>query len=345
MDAQLNSDLVAYAREFKQHWTKTRDSIFAACDVLVRVKSKFPNEWENFKDMLPVHDGVLKKLELIGKHRDRLRKPHIYNRLPSSYSIIYEITQLKDEEDLEAALKEGQISTRMHRDAFIKWRDERRKGHRGAALPELNGLRVCALGLSPFATLHSSERTLSSRKALELKQELDAIAKRYGLLVKYAGCEALKQARAETIDKLQQRLKRLLGPYNAHLDQAELDLIENGIWQHRALKDGKARYRPECSNSIENQSHRYSIHDGWDYERLLSEANRRRIITSWTPIEAKEELGEAKCLQLAICCLHANDAAKHEKALKKIARANSKHSKFAEWCLQQIAPLKGAGLP
>ena len=71
MEAQFNSDLVAYAREFEQHWTKTRDSIFAACDVLRRVKSKFPNEWENFKDMLPVHDGMLKKLERISKNLER----------------------------------------------------------------------------------------------------------------------------------------------------------------------------------------------------------------------------------------------------------------------------------
>ena len=39
MDARFNSDLVAYAREFKQHWNKTRDSIFAACDVLVKAEA------------------------------------------------------------------------------------------------------------------------------------------------------------------------------------------------------------------------------------------------------------------------------------------------------------------
>ena len=69
---------------------------------------------------------MLKKLLPIGKAR-WLRKPHIYKRLPSKYSIIYEISQLKPDE-LKAALKEDQISTRMHRDAFTKWRDARRKG-------------------------------------------------------------------------------------------------------------------------------------------------------------------------------------------------------------------------
>jgi hypothetical protein len=168
MDARFNSDLISYAREFNQHWTKARDSIFAACDVLVRVKSKFPKDWENFKDMLPVHDGVLKKLLPIGRDK-RLRKPYIYKRLPSCYSIIYEITQLTDEE-LEAAFNEGQISTRMHRDAFIKWRDARRKGQSVASAHAPGNLRVGVLGLSIFATIRT-DASLSSRKAVALTQD------------------------------------------------------------------------------------------------------------------------------------------------------------------------------
>jgi hypothetical protein len=345
-EVALQGLISSCAGEINQHWNKKRETIFATCDVLVmvekRIKKKFPSYWEEFKDLLPFSDSVTKKLLPIGKDR-RLRRARIYERLPSCYSTIYEITQLKKPGELEAALKEGQISTRMHREDFIKWRDARRMSHPAALHDGLNGLRVGILGLSPFARLLSSG-TLSGPKALKLKQELDALAKRYPLVVEYADCQPLQEARAATIGDLRRRLQRLLVPYNAHLGQGELDLIESAIWQHRAIEDGKtAPYRPEQSNSVENKSHRYSIHDGWDYERLLSEANKQRIITSWTPIEDKDELGEAKCIQRAIWHLQSNDAAKHEKALEKIARANSKHSKFAEWCLQQIAPFGRSG--
>jgi len=335
MDARFNADLVAYANQFKQNWTKARDSIFAACDVLVSVKSKFPNDWETFKDMLPVHDGVLKKLVPIGKD-PRLTKPQVYKRLPSSYSIIYEITQLTDEE-LKAALEEGRISTRMHRDEFIKWRDARRKGTRVASAHAPGNLRVYVLGLSIFATIRT-DGSLSSRKAIKLTQELDEIAKRYGALIDYDKRGEVSKALAELTRELQQKLA-LAVPCNLHVDDRELTLIDAALWQHQG---GDAPYyAADHPGSIQNRDHPYSIQKGWNSELMLSEMKRRRIVTTRMPIKDREELGEARCLQLALWYLETSDIPKrrkHKRALERIARAQTKDSRTAEWCLGQIVP-------
>lgn len=340
MDVKLSTHSVSYASQFKLHWNKTRDSIFAACDVLVKAEAELkkakPKDWEDFKDLLPVSDKIITKLLIIGRH-PRLRDPDIYNQLPPCYSIIYLIAALK-QNDLEAALKEGQISTRMHRDEFIAWRASRHQGKQAAPYDGLAGLGLGVLGLSCFARLLTSG-TLSTAKTLKLKGDLDAIATRYGLIAEYSDCPSLQEARAEVINRLKQRFHRLIATYNSHVEEAERDLIENSIWQHRARAQGKcARYRADQSSSIEDKSHPFSLDKGWDYTRLLAEAKKRRIITSWTLIEDKEGLGEAQCLQFAIWYLEGKEAAKQERTLKKIAVANTKQSVFAEWCLSQIAP-------
>jgi hypothetical protein len=127
MAPKARSNLVSYyVVEIKQHWNKVLESIFAVCDLLVEAKDEKleSGDWERLKDELPFSDSIVKKLLVIGRD-PRLRKPSLYKLLPSKYSTIYEITRLNDEQ-LKAALKEGQISSRMNRAQFIAWRDAQR---------------------------------------------------------------------------------------------------------------------------------------------------------------------------------------------------------------------------
>ena len=65
------------------------------------------------------------------------------------------------------------------------------------------------------------------------------------------------------------------------------------------------------------------------------------------PIKDREELGEARCLQLALGYLETSDTlkrSKHKRALERIARAQGKDSRTAEWCLAQIVPFARVGL-
>jgi hypothetical protein len=346
MAPKARSNLVPYyASEIKVRWQKVLESIFEVADLLVQAKDEKldSGDWERLKDELPFSDSILKKLLVIGRD-PRLRKPSLYKLLPSSYSIIYEIHQLKEDE-LKLAIKDGQISTRMNRAQFIAWRDAQR-GNVDES-DALNPLSVGFTGLAPLGEVAAGDR-LSGTAALKLKQELDALAKRYKVHVQYAKRGVLQKARGETVVKLGRKLQRSLARYNREVGQEDLAVIENALWQHRFREAGEdLPYEPTYPLSIENKKHLYSIHNGWDYKRMLREMDRRKIITTWTPIKDKKELEGARCLQLAMRYLETNDVferRQNKKALRQIARSTSKHAKIAQWCLEQIAPFERVGL-
>jgi hypothetical protein len=335
-----------YAERIAQHWHQARDSIFAVAKLLVEVKHKKleAREWEDLKRELPFSDSVIKKLLVIGDRRSWLQKPSLYKRLPSNYSTIYEIATLRPPE-LEAAQNEGQISTRMRRKAFIAWRQNWRstQGGRVAVLPAHLRLRV--LGWSTFAEI-LTDGSLSNPKAIQLTQELNRVGKRYGVHVRFS--VPARKAKADLIRELQEKLNALVAPYNSEMDPQQRRLIDTALWQHRGREAGKgAKYAADCASSIENKNHPYSVHNGWNSKRLLSEMNERRIITTRLAIKDRPELGEARCLQLAIWYLETSDAnerQKHKKALQRVARAKSEDSKIAESFLNEITPFEGIGL-
>jgi hypothetical protein len=349
MAPKARSNLVPYyASEIKQRWQKVLESIFAVADLLIEAKQKLdPRDWEDLKDELPFSDSVAEKLLLIGGDK-RLRKVRVYELLPSSYSTIYEITELNDEE-LRVAVKDGQISTRMRREAFIDWREQWRNAHGASSARGLSRLRIGVLGLYVFAEV-LTDGSISSRKTIQLTQELDRIAKQYGVRVDYSKNEhgEARKAQAELTRELQEKLQALIAPYNANVDEKELRLIDNALWQHRALETGEApKYAPNDAHSVQNKDHPYSIQAGWDSKSILKKMNERRIITTRIPIKDREELEEAHCLQLAIWYLETSNVLerrKHKRALQRIARAKSKDSKTAESCLEQIVPFERVGL-
>jgi len=106
MKAQIPANQIAYhAREIKQHWHKAVDSIIRVCGLVVEAKDQLETiDWERLKDDLPFSDSVLKKLLIIGNDK-RLQKQKVQKLLPPSYSTIYEITQLEDDELTKAIKK------------------------------------------------------------------------------------------------------------------------------------------------------------------------------------------------------------------------------------------------
>jgi hypothetical protein len=268
MALRARSNLVPYyASEIKARWQKVLESIFEVADLLKQAKKKLDQtEWEDLKDELPFSDSVATKLLKIGEDK-RLRKPTVYNLLPSSYSIIYEIHQLKDDE-LKLATKDGQISTRMHRARFIKWCNEQRFGP-----PEVwQGLEIIegpplTNAFAALVMVYPPE-TYKPHRVIKANDELNALAKRYNLLM-FPGAEqrpVFQKARTELTQKLRAQFYKIVAPFNKSVDQDERDRIEDALWQHRIFAAGeKPPYSPDQASSIENEMHPFSIKKGWDY--------------------------------------------------------------------------------
>jgi hypothetical protein len=178
MAQKARSNLVHYyASEIRQHWKRALESIFAVADLLVEAKKKLdPSDWEHLKDELPFSDSVLEKLLVIGRDK-RLRRSNIYGLLPPNYSIIYEITQL-DNEELRTAVMDGEISPRIHRSTFIAWRKAHRLGENDKAPSDDSHIVITSSLLNHvFAAFFVTRpvETYKTNKVFNLKEELETI--------------------------------------------------------------------------------------------------------------------------------------------------------------------------
>jgi hypothetical protein len=338
-----------YAEKFSRRWLKRRDDCFDDAKLLKEAKDNLsPRDWETLLDKLPCSESVVKKHIAIAEDK-RLRNPSLYKLLPSKYSTIYEVHTLKEQE-LKAALKEGQISTRMSRAAFIAWRKEWRAAHGGNSAHTGRKRRTIeVLGMGAFAKI-LNDNSLSERKAIQLAEDLQRVAKRHGVAVEYNKEEQsqLNQAQAALARELQDRLEKRLAPYGSTVTDGERRLLDDALWQHQELEaDRPPVYAADQSHSIQNKAHPYSVLDGWNAKCMLEKMSELGVITTRMPVEGRKELRDAHCLQLAIRYLQTSNTLekhKHKRALQRIARKRSIGSKAAASCLAQIAPFERIGL-
>jgi hypothetical protein len=341
---KVPANLVSYyATKIKEHWQKALVSIFAVCDLLIEAKKKLdPADWERLKDELPFSESVCKKLFVIGNDA-RLREARLYQLLPVNYTILYEVTQLDDEE-LDAAVKQGEIWPRMNRAAFIAWRNQMRSGLKDQGVSKRIPSIVSA-SIFAAVSIYPDAEQLPFDKALKLTKELTSIWKRYGpygVHISYGGqaTAVWQRARAKLADEFRAEFHKGVAKINTGIDQKKLDLIESALWQHRTLEAGESLpYSPEHPDSIEYKKHTYSVHRGWTYKKLIKETRQRQIITTWTPIKDVAGLGRAKCLQLAIAYLESKYIFQRDRfrvALESIANGESRDSKFAQACLKRL---------
>jgi hypothetical protein len=341
---KVPANLVSYyATKIKEHWQKALVSIFAVSDLLIEAKMKLDlADWERLKDELPFSESVSKKLFVIGNDA-RLREARLYQLLPVNYTILYEVTQLDDEE-LDAAVKQGEIWPRMNRAAFIAWRNQMRSGLKDQGVSKRIPSIVSA-SIFAAVSIYPDAEQLPFDKALKLTKELTSIWKRYGpygVHISYGGqaTAVWQRARAKLADEFRAEFHKGVAKINTGIDQKKLDLIESALWQHRTLEAGESLpYSPEHPDSIEYKKHTYSVHRGWTYKKLIKETRQRQIITTWTPIKDVAGLGRAKCLQLAIAYLESKYIFQRDRfrvALESIANGESRDSKFAQACLKRL---------
>jgi hypothetical protein len=345
MAPRARSNLVPYyASEIKARWQKVLESIFEVADLLIEAKKKLdPTDWEDLQDELPFSDSVATKLLKIGNDK-RLRKARVYKLLPSSYSIIYEIHQLKGDE-LELAIKGGQISPRMHRARFIKWCNEQRFGPPEVwqGVPIIEGPRL----KNAFAVLVMvyDPETYKPHRVMKANDELKTLAKRYRLLM-LPGAEqrpVFQKARTALAQSMRAQFYKIVAPFNEAVDQDERDRIEDALWQHRVHAAGETLpYRADQASSIENELHLFSTKKGWDDRRLLDYVKTRKIMTPWNPIKDQKGLGKAKHLQSAIRYLESSDfhvRERNKQELMTAIRLRGEDFEFARKCLKQLTYL------
>ncbi len=120
--AELPPEIQRYTQEFLSFAKASTENTIAMCELLNRAKVEFREKEHNNKNMLfnllcesvgypkGANDPTIKKYVRIGESAERFR-PYI-DRLPNSWTTLYEITQL-DSKTFDDAIDNGTINIKM----------------------------------------------------------------------------------------------------------------------------------------------------------------------------------------------------------------------------------------
>lgn len=122
VEADLTPEVQRYSQQFLSFAKASTENTIAMCELLNRAKVEFKQKEKNNKNKLfnalcttigytkGASDPTIKKFVRIGENADRF-KPYI-DRLPNSWTTLYEITQL-DSELFDKAIENGAINIKM----------------------------------------------------------------------------------------------------------------------------------------------------------------------------------------------------------------------------------------
>lgn len=120
--AELPPEIQRYTQEFLNFAKASTENTIAMCELLNRAKVEFRDKEQNNKNALfnmlcetigypkGANDPTIKKYVRIGESAERFR-PYI-DRLPNSWTTLYEITQL-DSKTFDDAIGDGTINIKM----------------------------------------------------------------------------------------------------------------------------------------------------------------------------------------------------------------------------------------
>lgn len=135
--AKLPTSVKSYADRIRTHWHRAAASIMEVAHLCAEANNRLsaPNKKELVK-VLPFSGPTFSKLAQIGNDR-RLQSNRVQKLLPPSYSIIYSVGQLDDNE-LEAAIKEGIVTPTLRRSDLDDWLKTKKFRVRAVQPPKLN---------------------------------------------------------------------------------------------------------------------------------------------------------------------------------------------------------------
>lgn len=168
----LSDKIKGYANSINDSWRKSTDSVIDTARLCAEADKKLKTaDQSKLFPVLVFNKSTFSKLAKIGSNEQLLSKD-LRPSLPPSYSILYELAKLP-EEDLKLAIKERVINPNMTRADLERWVAERK----GEAHSEDEGEK-----LRLFATLRAPS-SLGKEREEELEIALDGLMKKFGIAV------------------------------------------------------------------------------------------------------------------------------------------------------------------
>jgi hypothetical protein len=126
-----------YADRIRTHWYRATASIMEVARLCAEANKRLsPAGKKELVNVLPFSGPTFSKLAQIGDDR-RLQSSRVQKLLPPSYSIIYSVGQLEDDE-LQSAIRDGIISPTLKRSDLDEWLEEKNYRTKPIQPPKLN---------------------------------------------------------------------------------------------------------------------------------------------------------------------------------------------------------------
>ena len=163
-----NDTASAFASRINQHWTKAATSILETAVACAQASTKLSAiEKERLWELLPFSKSTFSKLATIGAD-ERLAKESIRSLLPPSFSTIYELRRLNDDQ-FTAALSQGVLKPDLTRSELQKWRQHSTNRKPESEKPKVDDREVCDLYcLIALAPLAGEEHTAVMNKLADM---------------------------------------------------------------------------------------------------------------------------------------------------------------------------------
>lgn len=176
-----------YAERISDLWYRSTAAILeaaASCkqadDALTLLEKK------RLIEHLPFSSSTFSKLVAIGGDR-RITSPHVQRLLPSSFSSMYEVTLLSNDQ-LQRAVREKRLNPQSKRADISSWRDEKKSSSKRALYGSIYLSRDLSSG--EFSELRDSLKALEARFSLAIsvreashQRRLNAWQRRFDLAV------------------------------------------------------------------------------------------------------------------------------------------------------------------
>lgn len=172
-----------------------------------------PDQVKAFQEKVGINPQVW--LRLLALHRDERLKKHL-EKLPTSYTTLYAIHRMNDEE-VEAAVQQGVIHPKASSHAILSWSKQNRQRSTD--------------GVPPWRCLMVFDRDIEHRDFALLRRRINQIAGEYGarLVSEWDYIQpnaSLEETKQRKIAELEQRILELAKPFHARM--TERDRLQAG---------------------------------------------------------------------------------------------------------------------
>jgi len=353
-----------YAHEIETEWKKSVRAILSVADLLQEAFIELDsNDWRDLINQIGFSPSWVSKMKKISEC-GRFKTAKITNRLPASYTLLWEYASLTDREwqgILNIKTHPLPVSREATHSSFqkglIAWRgDNPHPDHKPQPGIRLQKGIFCGFSVPD---------DIDDEKALEIKHLIDKIeSKLYHLGVNIHYADTPTPLKANLVKKRKVLATKLEKKWIAYIHKhnkahgrnesvEDIQRLEDTLWQHRYFEEnGKYPYAADRPQSIENKKHPFYV-DKFPIEVITKnlqtthQIDKKNLqnygglpISSWTPITEWPEFAEAKYIYwtLEYCrALTSKQRAYWKRKLVNHSRWKSgKDKRLAEEYLKQI---------